>query len=71
MESILTQQLSFKIGAKTILDNISLQVPDRSIYGYLGRNGAGKSTTIKLLLGLLEDQADTIFIQGNLSLIHI
>gem|GEM_PF-4473804 len=36
MESILTQQLSFKIGAKTILDNISLQVPDRSIYGYLG-----------------------------------
>lgn len=65
MESILTQQLSFKIGTKTILDNISLQVPDRSIYGYLGRNGAGKSTTIKLLLGLLEDQADTIFIQGN------
>jgi len=65
MESILTQQLSFKIGAKTILDNISLHVPNRSIYGYLGRNGAGKSTTIKLLLGLLEDQADTIFIQGN------
>ncbi len=41
MESILTKQLSFKIGAKTILDNISLQVPEKGIYGYLGRNGAG------------------------------
>ncbi|KKO90686.1 hypothetical protein AAW12_13990 [Sphingobacterium sp. Ag1] len=65
MESILTKQLSFKIGTKTILDNISLQVPEKGIYGYLGRNGAGKSTTIKLLLGLLEDRADAIFIQGN------
>ncbi|WP_343321687.1 ABC transporter ATP-binding protein [Sphingobacterium multivorum] len=65
MESILTKQLSFKIGTKTILDNISLQVPEKGIYGYLGRNGAGKSTTIKLLLGLLEDRTDAIFIQGN------
>ncbi|ULT26699.1 ATP-binding cassette domain-containing protein [Sphingobacterium sp. E70] len=51
MESILTQQLNFKIGSKTILNNIDLHVPDKSIYGYLGRNGAGKSTTIKLLWG--------------------
>ncbi len=65
MESILTKQLSFKIGAKTILDNISLQDPEKGIYGYLGRNGAGKSTTIKLLLGLLEDRTDAIFIKGN------
>lgn len=65
MESILTQQLNFKIGSKTILNNIDLHVPDKSIYGYLGRNGAGKSTTIKLLLGLLRDEADAIFIQGQ------
>jgi len=65
MESILTQKLSFKIGSKTILNNIDLHVPDKSIYGYLGRNGAGKSTTIKLLLGLLQDNADAIFIRGQ------
>lgn len=65
MESILTHQLSFKIGPKTILDHIDLHVPDKSVYGYLGRNGAGKSTTIKLLLGLLEDRADAIFIRGK------
>jgi len=65
MESILTQQLSFKIGSRTILNNIDLHVPNKSIYGYLGRNGAGKSTTIKLLLGLLQDNADAIFIRGQ------
>ncbi|MDP9960752.1 ABC transporter ATP-binding protein [Chryseobacterium lathyri] len=65
MESIKTQDLSYKIGSKTILNNISLKVPEGSIYGYLGRNGAGKSTTIKLLLGLLEESGDKIFIQNK------
>lgn len=65
MESIITKDLSYKIGPKTILNNISLNVPEGSIYGYLGRNGAGKSTTIKLLLGLLEEAGDKIFIQNK------
>ncbi|MGK6343835.1 ABC transporter ATP-binding protein [Chryseobacterium sp. DT-3] len=65
MESIKTQNLSYTIGSKTILNNISLNVPEGSIYGYLGRNGAGKSTTIKLLLGLLEESNDKIFIQNK------
>jgi len=65
MESIKTQDLSYTIGSKTILTNISLNVPEGSIYGYLGRNGAGKSTTIKLLLGLLEESDDKIFIQNK------
>ncbi|MCT2406879.1 ATP-binding cassette domain-containing protein [Chryseobacterium antibioticum] len=65
MESITTKDLSYTIGSKAILNNISLNVPEGSIYGYLGRNGAGKSTTIKLLLGLLEEADDTIFIQNK------
>lgn len=65
MESISTKDLSYTIGSKTILNNISLSVPEGSIYGYLGRNGAGKSTTIKLLLGLLEETDDKIFIQNK------
>jgi ABC-type multidrug transport system ATPase subunit len=65
MESIITKDLSYKIGSKTILNNISLNVPEGSIYGYLGRNGAGKSTTIKLLLGLLEEPDDKIFIRNK------
>lgn len=69
MESITTKGLNYTLGGKTILNNISLSVPEGSIYGYLGRNGAGKSTTIKLLLGLLEETEDKIFIQ-NKSLRH-
>lgn len=65
MESIKTQNLSYRIGSKTILNNINLNVPAGSIYGYLGRNGAGKSTTIKLLLGLLEDKNNNIYLQGK------
>ncbi|WP_213278335.1 ABC transporter ATP-binding protein [Chryseobacterium indologenes] len=65
MESITTKNLSYAIGSKTILNNINLNIPEGSIYGYLGRNGAGKSTTIKLLLGLLESSADNIFIQNK------
>lgn len=57
------------------MNNINLNVPKGSIYGYLGRNGAGKSTTIKLLLGLLEDKNDNVFVQGkslkqNITQIH-
>lgn len=65
MESITTKDLSYKIGSKTILKNINLHIPEGSIYGYLGRNGAGKSTTIKLLLGLLEASNDNIFFRNK------
>ncbi len=65
IESITTNSLCFQMCSKTILNNINLNVPRGSIYGYLGRNGAGKSTTIKLLLGLLEDKYDNIFIEGK------
>ncbi|TZF92349.1 ATP-binding cassette domain-containing protein [Chryseobacterium panacisoli] len=65
MESITTKNLSYTIGSKAILNNINLNIPEGSVYGYLGRNGAGKSTTIKLLLGLLESSADNIFIQNK------
>lgn len=64
MESITTHQLNYRVGKSEILADISLNVPKGSIYGYLGRNGAGKSTTIKLLLGLLKGKQDVIFIKG-------
>lgn len=67
MESIETHKLNHRIGKTPILKDIDLMVPKGSIYGYLGRNGAGKSTTIKFLLGLIGGKEDNIFIQ-NLSL---
>ena len=35
-------------------ESVSLRVPRGSVYGFLGRNGAGKSTMIKMLLGMVQ-----------------
>lgn len=51
---------SYKKGSKIILDNLSLQVPKGAIYGFLGANGAGKSTTMQLLTGIIEDSSQSI-----------
>lgn len=63
MHIIETSQLqhSFFRG-EPIIKNLSLQVPERSIYGFLGPNGAGKTTTLRLILGLLRKQKGEISI---------
>lgn len=58
-------ELTFKMGQQTILNNISIHVPDNSIYGFIGHNGAGKTTTIKLILGLLQTSEGKINVFGN------
>lgn len=40
-------------GSKTVVNNISLQVPRGSVFGFLGSNGSGKTTTIRMVCGLL------------------
>jgi len=52
-----THELSFQFNKyRKLLDKVSIQVPEKSIYGFLGPNGAGKSTTIRLITGLLGEQ---------------
>lgn len=65
MNVIETKGLTFSYGKHQILRNLNLQVPQGSIYGLLGRNGAGKSTTLKLLLGLLPCEKKQILFWGE------
>jgi ABC-2 type transport system ATP-binding protein len=51
---ISTENLTKSYGKRQVVSNLNLAVPRGSICGFLGANGAGKSTTIKLLLGLLQ-----------------
>ena len=51
---ISTENLTKAYGKRQIVSNLNLAVPRGSICGFLGANGAGKSTTIKLILGLLQ-----------------
>jgi len=63
---IKTTALSYHYsGQEQTLSGINLQVPKGSIYGFLGPNGSGKTTTLSLLLGLLENQQGTIEIFGQ------
>ncbi len=48
-----TEGLTKKYGNKTACDQINLSVEAGQVYGFLGRNGAGKSTCIKMLTGLV------------------
>ncbi|OEH84505.1 multidrug ABC transporter ATP-binding protein [Desulfuribacillus stibiiarsenatis] len=48
-----THNLTKKYGDKTACDKINLSVEAGQVYGFLGRNGAGKSTCIKILTGLV------------------
>jgi len=62
---IKTKNLSKCYGRKTdAVKGIDLNVPKGSVYAFLGRNGAGKSTTIRMLLGLLEQTSGDIEILG-------
>ncbi len=52
--AIQTHELTRDFGAVRAVDNLTLDVPAGILFGYLGPNGSGKTTTIRLLLGLLE-----------------
>jgi ABC-type multidrug transport system ATPase subunit len=62
---IQTQNLSFQYKDKSVLTNINLQVPEGSIYGFLGINGAGKTTSIKIILGLIKVPDACVFLFGK------
>lgn len=55
---------TYKNGKKAI-DNISMEVLAGDIYGFIGHNGAGKSTTIKAIVGVHEFDSGTITINGH------
>ncbi len=54
MNSIEVKNLTKRFGSFTSVDNISFNVKQAEIFGFLGANGAGKSTTIRMLCGILE-----------------
>src|ERR1700690_3739415 len=52
--AISADKLTRKFGKFTAVDEISFEIPYGAIFGFLGANGAGKSTTIRMLCGILE-----------------
>ena len=52
-------------GAHTAVKNLSLSVPEGSIYGFIGPNGSGKTTTIRMILHILHADSGTIEVLGK------
>jgi ABC-2 type transport system ATP-binding protein len=63
--AIETRGLKYRTSGEFAIDDVSLNVPAGALYGFLGPNGCGKTTTIKLLLGLLRPNGGKITVLGH------
>ena len=59
------QNLTIKYGDKVAVNNLSLHIKRGEIYGFIGHNGAGKTSTIKAVAGILKYETGTILIDGT------
>ena len=60
-----TKNLSKKFSTKLAANNVNMHIEKGSIYGFIGKNGAGKTTVMKLILGLLRPTGGEIKINGS------
>src|ERR1700704_6812 len=65
MFEIETKNLTKSFGGLLAVNNLNLQIPKGTIFGFLGPNGSGKSTTVKMLTGLLQPTAGAALIAGQ------
>lgn len=59
------EHVTFAYGAETILDDVSLQIPEGSVVGIVGRSGSGKSTLLKLFMRFWNVQKGAVNISGR------
>ncbi len=65
MAAIVLEHVTKRFGNKVAVADLSLTIEAGAFVGLLGRNGAGKSTTLKMLTGLLEPTSGTIHLLGK------
>ena len=64
-EAVWVQGLTKSYNGKTVVDHLDLSVPRGTVFGLLGANGAGKSTTIECILGTKQPDAGTVRLLGQ------
>jgi lipopolysaccharide export system ATP-binding protein len=60
-----TKNLVKKYSGRTVVNQISLQIPPRGIVGLLGRNGAGKTTTFRMVIGMIRPDGGAVIFEGH------
>lgn len=64
-DAIVTSGLTKYYGRRCVVNSLDLRVPEGSVYGLLGRNGSGKSTIIKMLLGFVKPDRGSAALLGE------
>ncbi|EFH90673.1 ABC transporter ATP-binding protein [Ktedonobacter racemifer] len=62
-----TEHLTKRFGKRTAVDNLALEVFRGDVFGLLGPNGSGKTTTIRMILGLIQPNQGSIMLMGKQS----
>lgn len=62
MDVLVLSKVRKSFGNKEVLAGLNLSVPEHSIFGFVGKNGEGKTTTMKAVLGLLKPDAGEILV---------
>lgn len=64
MEMLTLSHIAKRFGEKQVLRDVSFSVPEHTVFGFVGQNGAGKTTAMKLILGLLTSDSGEITVNG-------
>ena len=64
MNLITTNELCKEYNKKLVIDHVNMNIPEHSIYGFVGENGSGKTTIMRLLTGLAEPTSGTYELFG-------
>ena len=65
MSAISLDRVTKKFGTHTAVNDLSLEVPEGSIYGFIGPNGSGKTTTIRMIMHILLPDSGKITVLGR------
>jgi ABC-2 type transport system ATP-binding protein len=65
MSAISLDSVSKRFGTHVAVNNLSLEVPEGSIYGFIGPNGSGKTTTIRMIMHILLPDSGRISVLGR------
>lgn len=63
--SLIVSNLSKKYGSKTVVENLSFSMEKPGVYALLGTNGAGKTTSIRMMLGILSKDTGEVLWNGS------
>lgn len=65
MDMLTLSHVKKRFGKKEVLQDVSFSVPENTVFGFVGQNGAGKTTAMKLILGLLSCDEGRITVNGS------